>query len=113
VDQGSSTGSLPHKITINVPVVFMAWYIMVLRGATSLLGALEGVGPENQDFFGPTPSNAPNNYVAHLKTILSISAIKNNRYIGNFMYTSVVVLFCVRGMGRSPCSCVVCLVRRY
>jgi hypothetical protein len=28
-------------------------YIMVLRGATSLLGALEGVGPENQDFFGP------------------------------------------------------------
>ncbi len=26
---------------------------MVLRGATSLLGALEGVGPENRDFFGP------------------------------------------------------------
>ncbi len=26
---------------------------MVLRGATSLLGALEGVGPENWDFFGP------------------------------------------------------------
>jgi hypothetical protein len=39
--------------TINVPVFFMARYIMVLRGATSLLGALEGVGPENQDFFGP------------------------------------------------------------
>jgi hypothetical protein len=28
-------------------------YIMVLRGATSLLGALEGVGPENREFFGP------------------------------------------------------------
>ena len=28
-------------------------YLMVLRGATSLLGALEGVGPENLDFFGP------------------------------------------------------------
>ncbi len=26
---------------------------MVLRGATSLRGALEGVGPENRDFFGP------------------------------------------------------------
>ncbi len=24
---------------------------MVLRGATSLRGALEGVGPENRDFF--------------------------------------------------------------
>ncbi len=33
--------------TINVPVVFMARYVMVLRGATSLRGALEGVGPEN------------------------------------------------------------------
>ncbi len=31
----------------------MARYIMVLRGATSLRGALEGLGPENQDFFGP------------------------------------------------------------
>jgi hypothetical protein len=26
---------------------------MVLRVATSLGGALEGVGPENRDFFGP------------------------------------------------------------
>ncbi len=43
----------PIKITINVPVVFMARYIMVLRGATSLWGALEGVGLENRDFFEP------------------------------------------------------------
>jgi hypothetical protein len=50
---------------------------MVLRGATSLLGALEGVGPENLDFqgpkklrfSGPTPSNASRNDVAPLKTI--------------------------------------------
>ncbi len=43
-----------HKTT-NVPGVFMALilYFMVLRGATSLLGALEGVGPKNLDFFGP------------------------------------------------------------
>jgi hypothetical protein len=40
-------------LTINVPVVFMARYVMVLRGATSLRGALEGVGAENRDFFGP------------------------------------------------------------
>jgi hypothetical protein len=30
---------------------------------------LEGVGPENFDFYGPTPSNAPRNDVALLKTI--------------------------------------------
>jgi hypothetical protein len=41
------------NITINVPVVFMAPYVMVLRSATSLRGALEGVGPENRDIFGP------------------------------------------------------------
>ncbi len=43
-----------EKITINVPVVFMAQYVMVLRSATALRGALEGMGPENQDFFGPS-----------------------------------------------------------
>jgi hypothetical protein len=41
------------RLTINIPVVFMALYVMVLRRATSLQGALEGVGPENRDFFGP------------------------------------------------------------
>jgi hypothetical protein len=50
-------------------LIFMARYGMVLRGATSLRGALEGVGPENLNFFGPTPSNAPCNDVAPLKTI--------------------------------------------
>jgi hypothetical protein len=44
---------LKSKLTIHAPVVFMARYVMVLRGATSLRGALEGVGPENLDFFGP------------------------------------------------------------
>jgi hypothetical protein len=53
----------------------MARYIMILRGVTSLLGALEGVGPENLDFFGPTHSNAPRNDVAPLKIIM-YSAIK-------------------------------------
>ncbi len=82
---------------------------MVLRRATSLRGALEGVGgPENWDFFGPfrswrvpfgpTPSNAPSNDVAALKTI-KYKRHKNNRYIGSFMYPSAV-LYC--------CSVVVC-----
>ncbi len=57
-----------HKTT-NVPVVFMARYVMMLRGATSLLGALEGVGPKKSRFSGPTPSNAPCNDVAPLKII--------------------------------------------
>ncbi len=42
----------------NVPVVFMARYVMVFRGATSLRGALEGVGPENRDFLGPEMARA-------------------------------------------------------
>jgi hypothetical protein len=46
------------KITINVPVVFMARYVMVLRSATSLRGALERVGPENRDFWGPEMARA-------------------------------------------------------
>ncbi len=41
------------EITIKVPVVYMAQYVMLLRRSTSLQGALEGVGPENQNFFGP------------------------------------------------------------
>ncbi len=48
-----SYNALGNILTINVPVVIMARYGMVLRGAISLRGALEGVGPENQDFFGP------------------------------------------------------------
>jgi hypothetical protein len=38
-------------ITINVPVDFMARYVMILRGATSLRGAMEGVGPEKSRLF--------------------------------------------------------------
>jgi hypothetical protein len=40
-------------LTIMYQLFLWRLYIMVLRGATSLLGALEGVGPENLDFFGP------------------------------------------------------------
>ncbi len=33
------------KITINVPVVFMARYVMILRGATSLTRGIGRGGP--------------------------------------------------------------------
>jgi hypothetical protein len=61
----------------------MARYVMVLRSATSLRGALEGVGPENQDFFGPKKVETIK-YKRH----------KNNWYIGSFMYPSAVVVCC-------------------
>jgi hypothetical protein len=50
-------------IAINVPVVFMARYVMILRGSTSLRGELEGVGPENRDFFGPCECHLVHNEV--------------------------------------------------
>ncbi len=58
---------------------------MVLRGATSLRGALEGVGPENLDFFGSW--NGTNEASATIK----YKRHKNNWYIGSFMYRSAVV----------------------
>jgi hypothetical protein len=91
-----------YVLTINVPVVYMARYVMVLRHATSLRGTLEGAGPENRDcslpfrgpkklrFSGPTPYNAPSKDVPRLK-----KCHINNRYVGNFMYKSVVALLCV------------------
>ncbi len=60
---------------------------MVLRDATSLQGALEGVGPENLDFFGPWNGTSK---VAPLKTT-KYKHHKNNWYIGSFMYPSAVV----------------------
>jgi hypothetical protein len=53
-------------ITINVPVVFMARYVMVLRGATLLRGALEGVGPENRDL-GPEMARAEKKRKSHCR----------------------------------------------
>jgi hypothetical protein len=101
---------------------------MVLRGATSLRGALEGVGPENRDFFGPwngtskasaiwaqksqdfqgPPLPMPQIMMLHPSKPLSISAIKTTGTLvvlcTRVMLCSVVV--CKRG-GRPPCSCVV------
>ncbi len=58
-----------HKTT-NVPVVFMALIHNGFEGCNSLLGAslVPFQGPKKSRFSGPTPSNAPHNDVAPLKT---------------------------------------------
>ncbi len=41
-----------ETLTINVPVVYMAWdVVIILMRANPFRGPLEGVGPENRDFF--------------------------------------------------------------
>ncbi len=40
-------------ITVNLPVVYMARDVMILMRENPFRGPLEGVGPENRDFFGP------------------------------------------------------------
>ncbi len=68
-------------------------YLMVLRGATSLLRALEGVGPENLDFFGPkwrSLRSMPLVMMLHPQNHY-IPRHKNNRYINSYyMYTYTV-----------------------
>ncbi len=102
---------------------------MVLRGATSMRGVLEGVSPENRKFFGPwngtseasaiwaqksldfqgPPLPMPRVMMLHPSKPLSISAIKTTGTLV-VLCTRVLlcsVLLCVWGVGRSPCSCVV------
>jgi hypothetical protein len=93
----------------------MAQYVMVLRRATSLRGALEGVGPEIKTFLCPDmatseassiwvpksrdfqglPLPMPRVMMLHASKPFSFKCHINNRYIGNFMYTGVVALLCV------------------
>ncbi len=40
------------KVTINEPVVYMARDVMILMVTNPFREPLEGVGPENGDFFG-------------------------------------------------------------
>jgi hypothetical protein len=46
-------GDTEDKITINVTVIIWRGEVMFLMRANLLQGPLEGVGPENRDFFGP------------------------------------------------------------
>ncbi len=43
---------LKLNITNNIPVVYMARDIVILKRANPLQGILEEVGPENRDFLG-------------------------------------------------------------
>jgi hypothetical protein len=45
-------------LTINVPVVFMARYVMILRGATSLRGHWKGWALKIETFLGPEMARA-------------------------------------------------------
>ena len=76
---------LRYIITIYVVhVVYMARHVMILRGATSLLGALEGVGPENRDFFDPL--NCPERSEGQFRGQKNyIPQFLKQRDIGNFM----------------------------
>ncbi len=42
-----------NVITINVPVVYMTRDVIILMWVNPFQRPLEGVGPENLDFFGP------------------------------------------------------------
>jgi hypothetical protein len=68
------------------------------------------LGPKKSRFSGPTPSNAPSNDVALLKTI-KYNRHKNNWYIGSFMYPSAVVYCCVLLLCVVVCCCgLLCVV---
>ena len=100
----------PRYIKLPMYQLFL-WrlYLMVLRSATSLLGALEGVGPENLDFFGP---NWPSLRLCHFRARKSldfqgppptpqnhyIPRHKNNRYFNSnygdpyyVLYTALLI----------------------
>ncbi len=67
-----------QKIT-NVPVFIWHLDLLILMQANSLLGPLEGVGPE---ISGPIPSNGPRNeYCLHQNHYVSRHI--NNRYINS------------------------------
>ncbi len=66
------TALLSTTITINVPVVFMARYVMILRGEHHYEGHWKGWALKIETFLG------------HLD-------LMHNRYIGSFMYSSAVV----------------------
>ncbi len=49
---------------------------------------------KSRDFKGPTPSNGPSNGFSRIKIIKSKDRIKN-MYIGNFIYMSFCILYCI------------------
>ncbi len=103
-----SSGRASHK-AINVPVVYVARDVIILMRALSITRALEGVGPEIENFLGPEmatsevsaiwaqksqdfrahPFHGPSNGFARTKIIKSKCRIKS-RYIGKFLVHTAV-----------------------
>ncbi len=97
-----------HGLTINVPVVFMAMYVMVLRRATSLPGAFLGFfrhfwAHKSLDFQGP-PLPMPRVMMLHSSKPLSISAIKTT---GTLVVLYTRVLLCTVAV---CCCLLLCVV---
>jgi hypothetical protein len=82
-----------YEITINVPVDYMVREVMIQMSTNPFREQLEEMGLENRDFQGPP---LPMVRVMNLPSSKSLSpcAIKN-RYIGNFIYISLCILFSV------------------
>jgi hypothetical protein len=67
---------------------------MVLRSATALRGALEGVGPENRDFFGPWNGTSEASAIwAQKSQNHYVPRHKNNRYIHSYNMQYTVMRF--------------------
>jgi hypothetical protein len=78
----------------------MARDVMILTRENTFRGLLEGVGPENQDFFGPsngnersplegpTPSNGPSNGFSRIKII---------KFKHHIMYSLLAALYASGG----------------
>ncbi len=81
-------------ITINVPVVFMARYVMVLRVQHHYEGHWKGWALKITTFLGPEMARAKRVSFGPKK---KYKRHKNNWYIGSFMYHEYccVVLLCV------------------
>ncbi len=66
---------------------------MIFIRASPLLGPLEGVGPENLDFFGPTPSNGFQNGFAGIKIKNHyVPRHTNNRYTSSYRFPYTVLI---------------------
>jgi hypothetical protein len=65
----TSVAILGQYITINVPFVFYG--ARLYTGANALQGPLEGVGPENRDFFAPCKSNERSYRIFHFSCLMT------------------------------------------
>ncbi len=90
-------------LTINVPVVYMAWDVMIFMMENPVRGPLEGVGPEIKTFWGPEMAMSEASTIWAQKSrdfqgpplpmawVMDFPASQSkikNRYIGHFLFMS-------------------------